>query len=64
MVLADPVGTILRLLKICAAPIRLSEHDVTCRREGDAVARRLDVSNEEPTIRVVLKSFNGSVPVP
>jgi hypothetical protein len=50
MRLTDAVCTILSLLQICASPIWLSKHNVTCRREGDALAGRLDVTNEKLTV--------------
>jgi hypothetical protein len=63
MRLADTVRTILSLLKIRASPIRLSEHDVTFRREGDTLASRLDVADEELTVGFSLESVGGSVAI-
>jgi hypothetical protein len=64
MLLTDAMCAILSLFKIRASPIRLSEHNVSCRREGDALACRLDVTNEEPTVGIVLEFLNGSVTIP
>ena len=64
MRLTDAMCTILSLFKICASPIRLSKHNVSCRREGDALACRLDVANEELTVGIVLEFLSGSVTIP
>ena len=50
ILLTDAICTILSLFKIGASPIRLSKHNVSRRREGDALACRLDVTNEELTV--------------
>ena len=64
MRLTDAVCSIFSLFKICASPIRLSKHNVTCRREGDALACRLDVANEELTVGIVLEFLSSSVTIP
>jgi hypothetical protein len=64
MLLTEAVCTILSLFKVCASPIRLSKHNVMCRREGDALARRLDVANEELTVGIAPEFLSGSVTIP
>jgi hypothetical protein len=64
MRLTDAVCTILSLFKISASPIQLSKHNVTCRRESDSLACRLDVANEELTVWILLEFLGSSVTLP
>ena len=64
MLLTDAVCTIFSLFKIRASPIGLSKNNVSRRREGDALACRLDVANEELTVRIALEFLSGSVTIP
>ncbi len=64
MRLTDAVSSIFSLFKICAAPIRFSKHNVTCRREGNSLACCLDVANKELAVRIILEFLGSSVTIP